>query len=58
MTIGITGPGYELEYVVNVDRYGMFSGMFGGTAPAGEYSLRASGRGGVASAVLRVGGAV
>lgn len=52
--IGINGAEYQLEYSVTTDRYGMFSGVFGSTAPPGDYSLRANGRGGTAEALLHI----
>ena len=42
VTIAIDGVGYHLEYQVRTDKYGMHQGSFGGTAPKGEYTIRAS----------------
>ena len=42
VTIAIDGSGYHLEYEVRTDKYGMHQGSFGGTAPKGEYTIRAS----------------
>ncbi len=52
VTVTIEGVGYRLEYQVTTDRYGIYDAMFGATAPPGEYSIRASGRGGTAVGVL------
>ncbi|MEO8632097.1 MAG: EAL domain-containing protein [Chloroflexota bacterium] len=54
VNVSIEGTGYKLAYEVTTDRYGMFSGMFGSTAPAGDYSVRASGPGGTANGNLQV----
>jgi len=42
VTVTIDGSGYHLEYEVRTDKYGMHQGSFGGTAPKGEYTIRAS----------------
>jgi hypothetical protein len=42
VTVAIDGTGYHLEYEVRTDKYGMHQGSFGGTAPKGEYTIRAS----------------
>jgi EAL domain-containing protein (putative c-di-GMP-specific phosphodiesterase class I) len=42
VTVTIDGTGYHLEYEVRTDKYGMHQGSFGGTAPQGEYTIRAS----------------
>jgi len=42
VTVTIDGAGYHLEYEVRTDTYGMHQGSFGGTAPKGEYTIRAS----------------
>jgi EAL domain-containing protein (putative c-di-GMP-specific phosphodiesterase class I) len=42
VTVTIDGAGYHLEYEIRTDKYGMHQGSFGGTAPKGEYTLRAS----------------
>jgi hypothetical protein len=54
VTIEIEGTGYRVEYTVTTDRYGMYEAVFGGTAPSGEYAIRARGRGGDARATIRV----
>ncbi|HTD63694.1 MAG TPA: hypothetical protein VK732_03040, partial [Verrucomicrobiae bacterium] len=54
VTVAIDGAGYHLEYEVHTDKYGMHQGSFGGTAPKGEYTIRASRPGASASATLLV----
>ena len=54
VTIVIDGDGYHLEYEVRTDKYGMHQGSFGGTAPKGAYTLRASRLGTSATATVRV----
>jgi EAL domain-containing protein (putative c-di-GMP-specific phosphodiesterase class I) len=54
VTIAIDGDGYHLEYEIRTDKYGMHQGSFGGTAPEGEYTLRASRQGISATATVRV----
>ena len=54
VTIAIDGDAYHLEYEVRTDKYGMHQGSFGGTAPEGEYTLRASRQGISATATVRV----
>ena len=47
------GVGYRVQFEITTDRYGMYSAVFGSTAPHGEYTVRASGSTGQAVAVLR-----
>jgi len=54
VTIAIDGDAYHLEYEIRTDKYGMHQGSFGGTAPEGEYTLRASRPGTSATATIRV----
>lgn len=42
VTIRIRGTGYDLEYEVTTDKYGMYQAVFGATAPRGEYTIRAT----------------
>ena len=53
VTISIDGVGYHLEYEVRTDKYGMHQGSFGGTAPKGEYTIRASRSGTSATTTIR-----
>jgi hypothetical protein len=53
VTVAIDGAGYHLEYQVRTDKYGMHQGTFGGTAPKGEYTLRASRSGTSAATTIR-----
>jgi len=53
VTVAIDGAGYHLEYEVRTDKYGMHQGSFGGTAPQGEYTIRASRSGTVATTTIR-----
>lgn len=53
VTIRIQGTGYDLEYEVTTDKYGMYQAVFGATAPKGEYTLRASRSGVTASLQIR-----
>ena len=53
MTVTIDGAGYHLEYEIRTDKYGMHQGSFGGTAPKGEYTIRASRGGTAASATIQ-----
>jgi hypothetical protein len=53
VTITIDGSGYHLEYEVRTDKYGMHQGSFGGTAPQGQYTLRAVRAGTTATATIR-----
>jgi EAL domain-containing protein (putative c-di-GMP-specific phosphodiesterase class I) len=53
VTVTIDGAGYHLEYEVRTDKYGMHQGSFGGTAPKGEYTLRASRPGTSAATTIR-----
>jgi EAL domain-containing protein (putative c-di-GMP-specific phosphodiesterase class I) len=52
VTITIDGSGYHLEYEVRTDKYGMHQGSFGGTAPKGDYTLRAVRAGTTATATI------
>ena len=54
VTVAIEGAAYRVEYTATADRYGMYEAVFGGTAPSGEYAIRATGRGGRATASVRV----
>jgi len=53
VTVTIDGTGYHLEYEVRTDKYGMHQGSFGGTAPKGEYTIRASRSGTSATTTIR-----
>jgi hypothetical protein len=53
VTIVIDGHGYHLEYEVRTDKYGMHQGSFGGTAPKGDYTLRAIRAGTSATTTIR-----
>ncbi|HYV23275.1 MAG TPA: EAL domain-containing protein [Candidatus Bathyarchaeia archaeon] len=53
VTVVIDGTGYHLEYEVRTDKYGMHQGSFGGTAPKGEYTIRASRSGTSATTTIR-----
>jgi EAL domain-containing protein (putative c-di-GMP-specific phosphodiesterase class I) len=53
VTVTIDGAGYHLEYEIRTDKYGMHQGSFGGTAPKGEYTLRASRLNTSATATIR-----
>jgi EAL domain-containing protein (putative c-di-GMP-specific phosphodiesterase class I) len=53
VTIVIDGDGYHLEYEVRTDKYGMHQGSFGGTAPKGDYTLRATRLGTSATTTIR-----
>ena len=53
VTIRIQGTGYDLEYEVTTDKYGMYQAVFGATAPKGQYTLRASRSGVTASLHIR-----
>jgi hypothetical protein len=53
VTVAIDGAGYHLEYEVRTDKYGMHQGSFGGTAPKGEYTIRASRSGTSATTTIR-----
>ena len=53
VTVAIDGTGYHLEYEVRTDKYGMHQGSFGGTAPKGEYTIRASRSGISATTTIR-----
>ena len=53
VTVAIDGTGYHLEYEVRTDKYGMHQGSFGGTAPKGEYTIRASRSGTTATTTIR-----
>jgi hypothetical protein len=44
--ITITGKGYAVTYTGSTDGYGMYSAVFGETAPAGDYTIRVHGPGG------------
>jgi len=54
VTIAIDGDGYHLEYEVRTDKYGMHQGIFGGTAPKGEYTIHASRADANATTTIRV----
>ena len=53
VTVAIDGSGYHLEYEVRTDKYGMHQGSFGGTAPKGEYTIRANRAGTTATTTIR-----
>jgi EAL domain-containing protein (putative c-di-GMP-specific phosphodiesterase class I) len=53
VTVAIDGAGYHLEYEIRTDKYGMHQGSFGGTAPKGEYTIRASRSGTSATTTIR-----
>lgn len=38
----ISGAGYQLAFDIEADKYGLYAGTFGSTAPAGRYEIRAS----------------
>jgi EAL domain-containing protein (putative c-di-GMP-specific phosphodiesterase class I) len=52
VTVTIDGDGYHLDYEIRTDKYGMHQGSFGGTAPKGEYTIRASRSGTIATTVI------
>jgi EAL domain-containing protein (putative c-di-GMP-specific phosphodiesterase class I) len=52
VVVSIDGNGYSLQFQVTTDEYGMYQAVFGETAPKGEYTLRASLPGGVATALM------
>lgn len=52
--ITIKGSDYEISYAGVTDRYGMYSAVFGQTAPPGEYSMRVVGPGGAATGAFDV----
>jgi EAL domain-containing protein (putative c-di-GMP-specific phosphodiesterase class I) len=54
VAVTIDGAGYHLEYEIRTDKYGMHQGSFGGTAPTGEYTIRASRAGTSATTTIRV----
>jgi hypothetical protein len=53
VTVTIDGAGYHLDYEIRTDQYGMHQGSFGGTAPKGEYTIRASRAGTTATMTIR-----
>jgi EAL domain-containing protein (putative c-di-GMP-specific phosphodiesterase class I) len=53
VTIAIDGDAYHLEFQIRTDKYGMHQGTFGGTAPKGDYTLRASRPGTSATTTIR-----
>ena len=53
VTVTIDGAGYHLEYEIRTDKFGMHQGSFGGTAPKGEYTIRASRSGTSATTTIR-----
>jgi EAL domain-containing protein (putative c-di-GMP-specific phosphodiesterase class I) len=53
VTIAIDGDAYHLEYQIRTDKYGMHQGSFGGTAPKGDYTIRASSLGTSATTTIR-----
>jgi EAL domain-containing protein (putative c-di-GMP-specific phosphodiesterase class I) len=53
VTVAIDGAGYHLEYEIRTDKYGMHQGSFGGTAPKGQYTIRASRSGTSASTTIQ-----
>ncbi|MDQ2914719.1 MAG: hypothetical protein M3T56_15935, partial [Chloroflexota bacterium] len=53
VTVTIDGANYHLEYEIRTDKYGMHQGSFGGTAPKGEFTLRASRAGTSATTTIR-----
>ncbi|TMC74622.1 MAG: hypothetical protein E6J09_14320 [Chloroflexi bacterium] len=52
--ITISGLNYEVTYPGVTDKYGMYSAVFGETAPAGRYSVRVVGPGGAATGVFEI----
>src|SRR2546428_3206824 len=54
VTVEIEGAAYRVEYTATADRYGMYEAAFGRTRPSGEDAIRATGRGGRATASVRV----
>ena len=54
VTVTIDGTGYHLDYEIRTDKYGMHQGSFGGTAPKGDYTIRASRAGTSATTTIRV----
>ncbi len=52
--ITISGLNYEVTYPGVTDKYGMYSAVFGETAPAGRYSVRVVGPGGTATGVFEI----
>ncbi len=55
LKVNITGTGYQLDFEATADRDGAYSAIFGGTAPAGDYTITVLGGGGSASAVVHIG---
>ena len=52
--ITISGLNYEVTYPGVTDKYGMYSAVFGETAPEGRYSVRVVGPGGTATGVFEI----
>jgi len=55
LKIAITGNDYRVDFEAIADRDGAYSAMFGGTAPAGDYTITVLGGAGSASAVVHIG---
>jgi len=55
LKINIAGSGYQLNFEAIADRDGAYTAIFGGTAPAGDYTITVLGGGGSASAVVHIG---
>jgi EAL domain-containing protein (putative c-di-GMP-specific phosphodiesterase class I) len=55
LKINIAGNGYHLDFEAIADRDGAYTAIFGGTAPAGDYTITVLGGGGSASAVVHIG---
>lgn len=53
--VTIEGPAYHLVYTIVIDPYGMYSAVFGSTAPAGTYTVRVEAGSASASASLTAG---
>ena len=50
----VSGLNYEVTYPGVTDKYGMYSAVFGETAPEGRYSVRVVGPGGTATGVFEI----
>jgi hypothetical protein len=55
LRVNISGQDYQLSFEALADRDGAYTAIFGGTAPAGDYTINVVGGGGSASAVVHIG---
>jgi hypothetical protein len=55
LKVNIAGSGYELNFEAIADRDGAYAAIFGGTAPAGDYTITVHGGGTSRSAVVHIG---